>query len=153
MLNIFKLNYQQTKVMQLTSFLFMFSLFWTNFASFSSVSIVDFEQVNICKGMSCKLSFAMSSNYFPLRHLMMIPMSRLANKIKIPLSQANMALMPCLYLKLESLECSHSSLNLISPKICAANPTQPEIDILSLYCHILEVYPALFFPDDLAPFC
>ena len=59
---------------------------------------------------------------------MMIPMSRLANKLKIALSQANMTLIPCLYLNLSLLNGSHSSLNLISPKTWAANPTRPEIN-------------------------
>ena len=99
---------------------------------FSSISIVDFEQLNMMPPPTAisKGSFAISSNYFPLRHLMMIPMSRLANKLKIALSQANMTLMPCLYLYSALLDGSHSFLNLISPKIWAANPTRPEINTL-----------------------
>ena len=54
----------------------------------------------------------------------------ISNKLKIALRQANMTLMPCLYLYLSLLDGSHSSLNLISPKIWTANPTIPEINTL-----------------------
>ena len=45
--NMFKVNNKETRTMSMTSFWFLYCLLWIYFTHCSSVSIVDFEQVNV----------------------------------------------------------------------------------------------------------
>ena len=47
--NMFKVNNKNTRTMSLTSFWWIYCYLWTYFITFSSASIVDFEQVNVSR--------------------------------------------------------------------------------------------------------
>ena len=58
-INMFKINNKDTRTMPITSFwCLLLILYWTYFTHYSTVSFVDFEQVNICwrRNISAKIS-------------------------------------------------------------------------------------------------